>query len=585
MGRNRTRSVPLRLLAAGGLALLAAAASLCLGAVSVSPGELLEVLLGNGGGTARSILLLVRAPRTLGCLLAGAALAASGAIIQTVMSNPLAAPNIIGVNSGAGFFVAACSALLPAGLAVKLSPLAAFLGAFSCVMLVLLIAEKAGSSRIVLVLAGVAISGMFGAGTDTVVTLVPDALTGYSDFRIGGLANVTMEQVAPAMWVILLCLAGMLLLSNELDVLTLGSDTAQSLGLPVKRIRVLALAAAAALAGAAVSFSGLLGFVGLIVPHMVRRLIGSEARNLLLGCALGGAALLTLCDIAARLLFAPYELPVGIVLSFAGGALLPVAAHSEKGASDVIALKDLTVGYHGEALLSQVNLEFPQGQVTVLLGPNGCGKSTLLRTVLGLLPPLSGEIFYDGEPISSLSGGAVARKAAYMAQNHTVPSIVAQRMVLHGRFPYLSFPRKYRKEDHEAVRRALETAGGLDLSNRPMQELSGGQRQKVYLAMALAQETGTILMDEPTTWLDIRHQLEVMATARALAESGRAVGLVSHDLCLALRTADRVAVLAQGALQMAAPPEEAFASGVLDLAFGVQVRRVETPTGWQYYCE
>lgn len=251
----------------------------------------------------------------------------------------------------------------------------------------------------------------------------------------------------------------------------------------------------------------------------------------------------------------------------------------------MIALKDLTVGYHGEALLSQVNLEFPQGQVTVLLGPNGCGKSTLLRTVLGLLPPLGGEIFYDGEPISSLSGGAVARKAAYMAQNHTVPSIVAQRMVLHGRFPYLSFPRKYRKEDHEAVRRALETAGGLDLSNRPMQELSGGQRQKVYLAMALAQETGTILMDEPTTWLDIRHQLEVMATARALAESGRAVGLVSHDLCLALRTADRVAVLAQGALQMAAPPEEAFASGVLDLAFGVRVRRVETPTGWQYYCE
>lgn len=251
----------------------------------------------------------------------------------------------------------------------------------------------------------------------------------------------------------------------------------------------------------------------------------------------------------------------------------------------MIALKDLTVGYHGEALLSQVNLEFPQGQVTVLLGPNGCGKSTLLKTVLGLLPPLGGEILYDGEPISSLSGGAVARKAAYMAQNHTVPSIVAQRMVLHGRFPYLSFPRKYRKEDHEAVRRALETAGGLDLSNRPMQELSGGQRQKVYLAMALAQETGTILMDEPTTWLDIRHQLEVMATAQALAESGRAVGLVSHDLCLALRTADRVAVLAQGALQLAAPPEEAFASGVLDLAFGVRVRRVETPTGWQYYCE
>ena len=310
----------LRLLAAGGLALLAAAASLCLGAVSVGPRELLQVLLGGGQDTAaRGILLLVRLPRTAGCLLAGAALAASGAIIQTVMSNPLAAPNVIGVNSGAGFFVAACSALLPAGLAVKASPVAAFLGAFSCVMLVLLIAEKAGSSRIVLVLAGVAISGMFGAGTDTIVTLVPDALTGYSDFRIGGLAGVTMERIMPAMWVILLCLAAALLLSNELDLLTLGSDTAQSLGLPVRKLRVIALALAAALAGAAVSFSGLLGFVGLIVPHMVRRLIGVESRNLIIGCALGGAALLTLCDIAARLVFAPFELPVGIVLSFAGG--------------------------------------------------------------------------------------------------------------------------------------------------------------------------------------------------------------------------------------------------------------------------
>ncbi len=314
------RKAALRLLAAGGLALLAAAASLCLGAVSVGPRELLQVLLGGGQDTAaRGILLLVRLPRTAGCLLAGAALAASGAIIQTVMSNPLAAPNVIGVNSGAGFFVAACSALLPAGLAVKASPVAAFLGAFSCVMLVLLIAEKAGSSRIVLVLAGVAISGMFGAGTDTIVTLVPDALTGYSDFRIGGLAGVTMERIMPAMWVILLCLAAALLLSNELDLLTLGSDTAQSLGLPVRKLRVIALALAAALAGAAVSFSGLLGFVGLIVPHMVRRLIGVESRNLIIGCALGGAALLTLCDIAARLVFAPFELPVGIVLSFAGG--------------------------------------------------------------------------------------------------------------------------------------------------------------------------------------------------------------------------------------------------------------------------
>lgn len=292
MEKRSFRSVPARL-ALLALAMLGAALlSLCLGAAAVSPREILSVLSGGGKGTtAASILLYVRLPRTLGCLLAGAALAVSGAVIQTVLANPLAAPNIIGVNSGAGLGVALCCAVLPTAAAAV--PFAAFLGAFAGVMLVLLISEKAGASRMTLVLAGVAISGMFGAGIDAVLTVFPDSLIGYSDFRIGGLANLSMGKVAPAAWVILLCLGAALALANEMDVL--------------------------ALAGAAVSFAGLLGFVGLVAPHMVRRLVGGESRRLLAGCALGGAALLTVCDVAARTLFAPYELPVGVVLSLAGG--------------------------------------------------------------------------------------------------------------------------------------------------------------------------------------------------------------------------------------------------------------------------
>ena len=304
MEKRSFRSVPARL-ALLALAMLGAALlSLCLGAAAVSPREILSVLSGGGKGTtAASILLYVRLPRTLGCLLAGAALAVSGAVIQTVLANPLAAPNIIGVNSTAAAAV----------------PFAAFLGAFAGVMLVLLISEKAGASRMTLVLAGVAISGMFGAGIDAVLTVFPDSLIGYSDFRIGGLANLSMGKVAPAAWVILLCLGAALALANEMDVLALGADTARSLGLRVRGVRVALLALAAALAGAAVSFAGLLGFVGLVAPHMVRRLVGGESRRLLAGCALGGAALLTVCDVAARTLFAPYELPVGVVLSLAGG--------------------------------------------------------------------------------------------------------------------------------------------------------------------------------------------------------------------------------------------------------------------------
>lgn len=300
------------------LTLLAALASICLGPVFVSPSLVPQILLGQLPGTVEAnIVLLARLPRTAGCLLAGMALAVSGAVIQSVLHNPLAAPNIIGVNSGAGLLVVLVGAVAPQAL--WLTPLAAFVGALMGVLVVLFIAQRTGASRITLVLAGVAVSNIFSAGIDAVITFFPDAVLGYSDFRIGGMKNLSFDRLAPAFWVMLLAMLVLFSLASELDILALGSDTAKSLGLPVKQLRLVFLALAAALAGAAVSFSGLLGFVGLIVPHIMRRCVGEDSRPLLLSCALGGAALLTFCDLAARLLFAPFELPVGIVLSLAGG--------------------------------------------------------------------------------------------------------------------------------------------------------------------------------------------------------------------------------------------------------------------------
>lgn len=300
------------------LTVLAALASICFGPVFVSPAQVPQILLGQVTGTVEAdIVLLARLPRTVGCLLAGMALAVSGAVIQSVLHNPLAAPNIIGVNSGAGLLVVLVGALAPHAL--WLTPLAAFFGALLGVLVVLFIAERTGASRITLVLAGVAVSNIFSAGIDAVVTFFPDAVLGYSDFRIGGLTNLSFNRLTPAFWVMLAAMVILFSLTSELDILALGSDTARSLGLPVKQLRLVFLALAAALAGAAVSFSGLLGFVGLIVPHIMRRCIGEDSRPLLLSCALGGAALLTFCDLAARMLFAPFELPVGIVLSLAGG--------------------------------------------------------------------------------------------------------------------------------------------------------------------------------------------------------------------------------------------------------------------------
>lgn len=250
----------------------------------------------------------------------------------------------------------------------------------------------------------------------------------------------------------------------------------------------------------------------------------------------------------------------------------------------MIELQGLCVGYPGQAVLENVTLSFQPGQVLILLGPNGCGKSTLLRTAMGLQPKTGGQVLLDGVPLEKRSAREIARKAAYLAQSRTVPNITARRMVLHGRFPYLTFPRRYRPQDHEAARRALEWADASDVADRPMQELSGGQRQKVYLAMALAQDTETILMDEPTTYLDVGHRLDVMDVARRLAGQGKAVVVVLHDLCLAMRSADEIAVLSEGRLAALGTPEAVYASGILDKVFAIKLGRMETETGFQYYC-
>ncbi|MEG0753447.1 MAG: iron ABC transporter permease [Angelakisella sp.] len=294
----------------------AAVLSLCLGSVPIPLRQFFTVFQGDSSSASARILLYVRLPRTVAALFAGAGLAGAGVIIQSLLNNPLASPNIIGVNAGAGFFAVLCCALFPA--VPQFVPFGAFLGALLAVLLVYAVAKRTGASRLTIVLAGVAVNSFLNAGTDTVHTFIPDALVGSNAFRIGGLSGLSVQTLRPACMMIALALVFAFLLRNELDILSLGDETAASLGLAVKRYRFLLLIAASCLAGASVSFAGLLGFVGLIVPHTARFLVGSEARWLLPLSALMGAALLTICDLLARLVFAPYELPVGILLSFLG---------------------------------------------------------------------------------------------------------------------------------------------------------------------------------------------------------------------------------------------------------------------------
>lgn len=309
--------------------LISSLLSLCLGAARLSPGALWQALWAGPADTAGFIFWYVRLPRTAGCLLAGAALAVSGAVIQCVLQNKLASPSIIGVNAGAGLAVTACCALgAISGWAIAGS---AFAGAMVTVLLIVLVAQKAGASRTTVILGGVAVNAFLNALSEAVTTLIPEIGMMTADFRVGGFSSVSCLRLRPAAALILIALIMVHTMHNELDVLSLGEETARSLGLQVKKTRTLFLVLAAMLAGSTVSFAGLLGFVGLIVPHAARKIVGNESRFLLPMCALGGAGFVTFCDLAARLLFAPYELPVGILLSVLGGPFFLMLLMKGKG--------------------------------------------------------------------------------------------------------------------------------------------------------------------------------------------------------------------------------------------------------------
>lgn len=248
----------------------------------------------------------------------------------------------------------------------------------------------------------------------------------------------------------------------------------------------------------------------------------------------------------------------------------------------MLEFQNISAGYGTLKVLHDLSLKVFPGQITAIGGVNGCGKSTLLKVATGLLKPTSGQVLLDEEPLDSFSPQGRAQRLAYLPQGRNIPDLTAFRMVLHGRFAYLSFPRQYRKEDMDAARQALAWVGSEDLAERSMTALSGGQRQKIYIAMALAQDTQTILMDEPTTYLDIRARFEVMELARRLAEMGKTVVLVLHDLDLLLRYAHQVVLMENGQIAALGSPHELCENGSVGRIFGVEVEEVSHSQGRQY---
>ncbi len=222
----------------------------------------------------------------------------------------------------------------------------------------------------------------------------------------------------------------------------------------------------------------------------------------------------------------------------------------------MISLRHISAGYPGREVLRDVSFTAPKGKVTALVGPNGCGKTTLLQAACGLIRPSGGEVLLDGKPLGSYKRRELARLISLLPQTREVPSVTVERLAAYGRYPHLGPGKVLSEADRRLVQEALRQAGAYELRHRELKELSGGERQRAYIAMALCQDSGVLLLDEPTTYLDIGQKNQVMELIRELNSRGRTILTVLHDLPLAFGYSDYIAVMQDGRLEAFGPPDE-----------------------------
>ncbi|MFD9061039.1 ABC transporter ATP-binding protein [Kitasatospora purpeofusca] len=245
-----------------------------------------------------------------------------------------------------------------------------------------------------------------------------------------------------------------------------------------------------------------------------------------------------------------------------------------------LAARGVTVGYGERTVIDALDVTIPTGLVTTIIGPNGCGKSTLLRTLSRLLRPSRGSVVLDGEDIATLRTRDVAKRLGLLPQSPVAPEgLTVADLVARGRHPHQSWLRQWSSDDASVVEDALAMTGVSDLADRPVDSLSGGQRQRVWISMTLAQGTDLLLLDEPTTYLDLAHAIDVLDLVDDLHESGCTVVMVLHDLNLAARYSDNLIVMKAGSVLAQGHPRDVVTAELLHEAFGLRARVIDDPVG------
>lgn len=241
--------------------------------------------------------------------------------------------------------------------------------------------------------------------------------------------------------------------------------------------------------------------------------------------------------------------------------------------------EQLTLAYGKKTIAENLNVTIPDGHFTAIIGPNGCGKSTLLRTLSRLMTPSQGHVFLDGEHIQQYASKEVARRIGLLAQNATTPGdITVQELVARGRYPHQPLFTRWREEDERAVANAMRATGVTNLASQSVDTLSGGQRQRVWIAMVLAQETAIMLLDEPTTWLDISHQIDLLELLSELnRQQGYTLAAVLHDLNQACRYATHLIALKEGKIVAEGAPGEIVTAELIEQVYGLKCLIIEDP--------
>ncbi|WP_347835953.1 iron chelate uptake ABC transporter family permease subunit [Gracilibacillus sp. JCM 18860] len=544
--------------------------SIRFGSVKIPFLEIWSTFSGNLESEFQNIIWNIRIPRTIVAILAGANLAVAGVLLQGIMKNPLADPSIIGVSSGAGLAGMIILILYP-HLPHLLTPVA-FIGATIVAFIVYALAwEKGIAPPTRIILAGVAVSAFLGSGISALMVFYSDRVQGTIDFMVGGLSARSwpeVEVILPySILGILLAIIGI----RRMNLLMLGDRTARSLGARVEWIRFTMTAVATLLAASAVSVVGLLGFVGLIVPHTARLIVGNDYRVLLPASIFLGAAILPASDTIARIMFAPIELPVGVIMGGIRSAILSIFIEEENGMT-ILRTASISHFFSDKQVLKQMDLELREGQIYSIIGPNGSGKSTLLHILSRQLKPSQGNVYWKEADLYRLSPKKAAQELALLAQVNDSMDLTVEQLIAYGRTPHKSMFKRIDEQDQILIEEAISLTKLDLLRKRNLSQLSGGERQRAWIALNLAQQPKLLFLDEPTTYLDISHQLEVLEVVAQLKRNQKVtIVMVLHDLNHAAAYSDEVIVVKKGGcIYGQGAPEKIMNQKMFKEVFGVE---------------